>query len=79
MNLSSPNGFVGDPFSFLDLLQGTMTRLCLNYQQKVIPDFELLLLHRLFHGHRHSDGCANHGIIAHADQAHHFHVGGNGG
>ena len=33
------------------------------------------LLHR--HGTRH--GSTHHGVVAHADEAHHLHVGGHGG
>ena len=33
-----------------------------------------LLLQRLFNGHSHGNGSADHGVVAHAQEAHHFHV-----
>ena len=38
-----------------------------------------LALQSLFHGHSHGNGSADHGVVAHAQEAHHFHVSGNGG
>jgi len=38
-----------------------------------------LCLHRLFNRNSDSNRCADHRIVAHADQAHHFHVRGHGG
>ena len=33
-----------------------------------------LLLQSLFHSHSHGNGSADHGVVAHAQEAHHFHV-----
>jgi hypothetical protein len=38
-----------------------------------------LRLHRLFHSNRDRDRCADHWVVAHADQAHHLHVRRHGG
>ncbi len=35
-------------------------------------------LHAFGNGDGHGDGCADHGVIAHADEAHHLHAFGNG-
>ena len=32
------------------------------------------LLDRFLHRHGHGDGSAHHGVVAHADKAHHFNV-----
>ena len=37
-----------------------------------------LLLHALGHSHGHGDSSADHGVVAHAQEAHHLHVGGDG-
>ena len=37
-------------------------------------DLELACLRRFFDGNRKGNGCADHRIVAHADQAHHFHM-----
>lgn len=39
---------------------------------------ELASLCRFLNEHGHSHGSANHGVVAHADKAHHLNVGGNG-
>ena len=33
-----------------------------------------LALQSLFHSHSHGNGSADHGVVAHAQEAHHFHV-----
>ena len=38
-----------------------------------------LALQSLFHSHSHGNGSADHGVVAHAQKAHHFHVGRHGG
>ena len=38
-----------------------------------------LALQSLFHSHSHGNGSADHGVVAHAQEAHHFYVSGNGG
>ena len=38
-----------------------------------------LRLHRLGYRHGYRHGGAHHGVVAHADKAHHFNVGGHGG
>ena len=38
-----------------------------------------LLLPALGNSHSHGDGGADHRVVAHAQEAHHFHVGGHGG
>ena len=38
-----------------------------------------LALQSLFHSHSHGNGSADHGIVAHAQEAHHFNVGRHGG
>ena len=38
-----------------------------------------LLFQCFFHGHSHGNGSADHRIVAHAQEAHHFHVSGDGG
>ena len=38
-----------------------------------------LLRQRLFQCHGHGHGCADHGVVAHAQEAHHLHVRGHGG
>jgi hypothetical protein len=42
------------------------------------PLKEELLLLRLFHSHGHGHGRADHGVVAHAQEAHHLNVSGNG-
>ena len=37
------------------------------------------LLGGVLHSNGHGDGSANHGVVAHADQAHHLNVRGHGG
>ena len=37
------------------------------------------LLLRILHSNGHGDGRANHGVVAHADQAHHLNVSRHGG
>ena len=36
-------------------------------------------LHAFGNGDGHGDGCADHGVVAHADEAHHFHMRRNRG
>ena len=43
------------------------------------PDFCRKLLLSVLHSHSHGDGRANHGVVAHADQAHHLNVRRHGG
>ncbi len=38
-----------------------------------------ILFHSLFDGDGDSDRCTDHGVVAHAYQAHHLYVGGDGG
>ena len=38
-----------------------------------------LFRHTFLHGNRNGDGSADHGVVAHADQAHHLNVCGHGG
>ena len=33
-----------------------------------------LLLQCFFHGHGHGNGSTDHGVVAHAQEAHHFHI-----
>ena len=40
--------------------------------------FLYLLAHTFLHGDRDCDRCADHGVVAHADEAHHLDVRGNG-
>jgi hypothetical protein len=37
-----------------------------------------LSLYRLCHGNSYSNGCADHWIVTHAEEAHHLNVGRNG-
>ena len=38
-----------------------------------------LLLQRFLNSNGHGNGSADHGVVAHAQEAHHFHVGRHGG
>ena len=38
-----------------------------------------LFVHCFLHSHGHSHGHTDHGVVAGAQESHHFHVSGNGG
>ena len=46
----------------------------LRFKSRGLP----LLLQSLFHSHSHGNGSADHGVVAHAQEAHHFHMSGDG-
>ena len=41
-----------------------------------ISIYQIILLACFVHRNRNRDGCSHHGVIAHADEPHHFNVGG---
>ena len=43
-------------------------------EDTVVNGFHLLVFECFLNGHGHGDGSADHGVVAHADQAHHLNV-----